>query len=244
MITLPHLASRIFDTPLAIHRQKLDVILQAIGPRLQGMPMTPMEQERMKRKPYMVTPDGIAVIDIMGTLVHRSTGMDALSGLTSYPDIEAELIDACTDPAIKGVLLNIDSPGGEVQGVFDLADEIYSARDMKPICAVADAAYSAAYLLGSAASEIYCPRTGGVGSVGIICLHRDQSEADAKEGLKYTAFFAGARKNDGNSHVPLTEGVSARIQGDVDSIYGMFVAAVARNRGMKPEAVRATELTA
>lgn len=241
MITLPHLASRIFDTPLAIHRQKLEVIVQAIGPRLQGIPMMPMDQERMRRKPYMVTPDGIAVIDIMGTLVHRSTGMDALSGLTSYGDIEAELIDAVTDPAITGVILNIDSPGGEVQGMFDLADEIYSARDLKPICAVADSAYSAAYLLASAAGEIYTPRTGGAGSVGIICLHLDQSAADAKDGLKYTAIYAGSHKNDGNPHEPLTDAALARIQADVTQLDGMFAAMVARNRGMKPEAITGME---
>ncbi|HYX45903.1 MAG TPA: hypothetical protein VE820_03650, partial [Sphingomicrobium sp.] len=82
-LSLPHLATRVFGTPLAIEPQKLEAIVQAIGPRLQGMPM--MDREDMMDMPAAApAPDGIAIIDISGTLVRKATGMQALSGLTSY----------------------------------------------------------------------------------------------------------------------------------------------------------------
>ncbi|HOO18369.1 MAG TPA: S49 family peptidase, partial [Phycisphaerae bacterium] len=112
MTPLPHLAARIFDTPLLIAPQKLEVILAVLAPRL-GLdvpaPAVAATSERRVRKPYEVTPDGIAVIPIEGTLVHKAYGLDALSGLRSYVDIQEEVEDAATDPAIKGILLDIDS---------------------------------------------------------------------------------------------------------------------------------------
>ena len=242
MIRLPHLAARIFDTPLAIEPGKLDVILVAIGPRLEGFdPPAPQQGDNRQRKPYLVTPEGIAVIDVMGTLVHRASGMDALSGLTSYDQLADEILDAATDPAIKGIVLNIDSPGGEVAGLFDLADEIYSAREAKPICAVTDSAFSAAYLLASAAGEIWTSQFGGNGSIGVIWTHMDQSQADAKEGLKYTIVRSRPQKAAGNVHEELSPEALANMQSLVARADGMLVAAVARNRGLSAKAVEDTE---
>ena len=95
------------------------------------------------------------------------------------------------------MLLDVDSPGGEVGGLFDLADEVFSVREKKPCYAIAnDEAFSAAYALASSAHRLFVTSTGGVGSVGVIAIHMDQSGWDEKVGRKYTAVFAGARKND------------------------------------------------
>jgi ClpP class serine protease len=103
-----------------------------------------------------VTPDGIAIIPIEGTLVHKAYGMDAVSGMRSYIEIQQEIEDAATDPAVKGILLDVDSPGGEVAGIFELADTIHSARSAKPILSVANSnALSGAYLLASGAQRVY-----------------------------------------------------------------------------------------
>jgi signal peptide peptidase SppA len=261
---LPHLAGRVFGVPLLIQPQKLSVILQAIGPRL-GLPAGEFEIEGLgapvvarmldegddpdemddaarSQKPYLVTPEGVAVIGVSGTLVKKASWLDSASGLQSYESIRADFQDAVGDPRIQGILLDVDSPGGEVGGLFDLADEIYGARAEKPCFAIADDdAFSAAYAIASSAQRLFVTRTGGVGSVGVIALHLDQSAFDEKVGRKYTAIYAGARKNDFNPHEALSGSAKDELQSEIDRLYDMFASTVARNREMKPALVRNTE---
>ena len=242
MITLPRLAGRIFGTPLAIEQSKLAAIVAAVGPRLQGMPMADMGGGADRSEScYQVTADGIAVIGIQGTLVSKTSGMDALSGLRSYADVRADFQRALADGRVRAILLDLDSPGGEVQGMFDLADEMYAARGTKPICAFASQACSAAYLLASTADYVVAPRDAWTGSVGIIAMQLDESGADEMAGLKYTAVYAGARKNDGNPHEPLSPEALGWLRATVDKMYGMFTAAVARNRGIPAAAIQKME---
>jgi signal peptide peptidase SppA len=244
MKTLTHLATRVFDTPLLIAPQKLEVILAVLAPRLGLDPtcVAAVGEARAASKAFEITPDGIAVIPIEGTLVHKSYGVDALSGLCSYTDIQSEVQDAAKDPAVKAILLDIDSHGGEVAGAFDAADAIYNARLAKPVFAVANNdALSGAYLLASGADRIYVSRTSGVGSVGVMVTHLDMTGNDEKLGFKYTIVHAGARKADLHPHVPLSEEARQVLEAAVDRTYGMLVAAVARNRGLSEAAIRGTE---
>ncbi|BDU56000.1 hypothetical protein LTEGF4_16810 [Limnohabitans sp. TEGF004] len=196
--------------------------------------------ERVMRTDLQVP--NIAVISILGTLVRRTGAMDAASGLTSYASISAQINAAINDPNVDAVLLDIDSPGGEAGGAFDLADEIVSARSTKPIWAVAnDDAFSAAYAIACSAERIYLTRTGGVGSIGVIALHVDQTQRDALDGYRYTAIYAGDRKNDLSPHLPLSNEASTALQTEVDRLYEMFVSTVATNRGLDAQAVRDTQ---
>ena len=116
---MTYLASRLFGTPLLIHRPKLDVILSVVGQRIgmtdvAGMPT--MDMAVYQRPPVATAPEGIAVIPIHGSLVKRSLGIEAASGLTSYGEIAAMLDSALVDPQVNGILLDIDSPGGEASG--------------------------------------------------------------------------------------------------------------------------------
>ncbi len=241
MMLLPHIAGRVFDTPLLIARAKLDVILGVIIPRFCGHDLPPNFLS-VATGGYEVTPDGVALLPVYGTLVRRTVGLAAQSGLTSYATLAQQLAAALADQSVKAILLDIDSPGGEAGGVFDLADQIFAARKVKPIWAVADEeAYSAAYALAASASKIYIPRTGGVGSIGVIAVHCDQSQADTDEGLKYTAIYAGDHKNDLSPHEPLSDPARANLQTEVSRVYDLFVAAVARARKLDPDAVKATE---
>lgn len=244
-----HLASRLFGVPLLIERHKLDSILAAVGPRL-GLELESIERPKSygpgdkgrERKSYLITEDGIAVIDIMGPLVKRASGDFLSGGPTTYGEISAEFSDAVANKDVAGILLAVDSPGGETVGAFELADLIHGQRGTKPIFASADGdAFSAAYLVASATDRLYVTKSGGVGSVGVWMMHVDQSEANAQKGLKPTYLFAGARKIDGNPHAPLSEEARAAFQAEVDRLYDMFVESVARNRAMKESAVRATE---
>lgn len=239
MTLLPHIAGRVFDTPLLIARAKLDTILGVIVPRLRGEALPFGAKPTLRDYEVM---NGVAVIPIVGTLMRRMVGLEAQSGLMSYGLIAERLDAALQDNAVKGILLDIDSPGGEAGGVFDLADKIFSARKHKPIWAVAnDEAFSAAYAIAASTERIYLSRTGGVGSIGVIAVHLDQSEAEADAGLKYTAIYAGERKNDLSPHEPLSDPARAQLQTEVDRIYELFTASVARMRGLDLAAVKATE---
>jgi signal peptide peptidase SppA len=242
MTVLPHLAARLFGVPLAIHRPKLDVILSVLGARIGLADLAaPVGYTPAARAPG--PPSGkVAVIPIHGTLVRRTSGIEAESGLASYTGNAEQLDAAMASPEIAAILLDIDSPGGESGGVFDLADRIRAASEVKPVWAVAnDMAFSAAYALASAAARVFVARTGGVGSIGVIAMHVDQSVKDAQDGVRYTAVFAGERKNDLNPHEPISNEAHAVLKAEVDRIYDLFVETVARHRGLDADAVRATE---
>jgi signal peptide peptidase SppA len=245
MTHLPHIASRVFNTPLMIDSKKLAAILAVLAPRL-GLEAPAVDAalltEQRSRKPYGVTDAGIAIVEVSGSLVNRASGMDAQSGLTSYEQLGNEILEAATDPQVRGILLRFDSYGGEANGAWDVASLIEEAAGVKPVWAsVDDWALSAGYLLASATDRIWVTRTGGVGSVGIIAMHLDQSGWDAANGLRYTTIFAGDRKNDFNPHEPLSEGARSVLVAEVDRLYGMFVDAVGRRRGLSAAAVRSTE---
>ncbi|WP_264376980.1 MULTISPECIES: S49 family peptidase [unclassified Wolbachia] len=193
-------------------------------------------------KHFHINPKGIAIIRIYGVLTKKTEAFDHILDMTSYENIHEEIESALEDKSIETILLDIDSPGGEVNGVFDLADFIYSARGKKRIIAIAnDDAYSAAYAIASSAEKIFLTRTSGVGSIGVIASHIDQSRFDEKQGIKYTTIFAGSRKNDLNPHEPMTSESLGSLQKEVDRLYEMFLQLIARNRGLSIEKIRSTE---
>jgi len=114
MINLPHVASRVFGTPLMIARAKLEVILGVLGPRFVGNPVEPVDPTTDPAPLTSITVERIAVVSVIGTLVARSGYLDATSGLLSYGDIGDAIASAMDDPSVRGVILDVDSPGGEV----------------------------------------------------------------------------------------------------------------------------------
>ncbi len=185
---------------------------------------------------------GIKVIPIHGILTKKSEAFDDILGMTSYEKIREEIEEALIDEEVETIILDIDSPGGEVNGLFDLSDFIYEARTKKRIVAIAnDDAYSAAYAIASSAEKVLVTRTSGVGSIGVIASHIDQSGFDEKQGVKYTTVFAGKRKNDLNPHEPITSESVESLQEEVDRLYEMFVQLIARNRNLSTEKIKSTE---
>ncbi|WP_341812883.1 S49 family peptidase [Wolbachia endosymbiont (group A) of Cephus spinipes] len=193
-------------------------------------------------KHFHINPKGIAIIRIYGVLTKKTEAFDHILDMTSYENIHEEIESALEDKSIETILLDIDSPGGEVNGVFDLADFIYESRAKKRIIAIAnDDAYSAAYAIASSAEKIFLTRTSGIGSIGVIASHIDQSGFDEKQGIKYTTIFAGSRKNDLNPHEPMTSESLESLQKEVGRLYEMFLQLIARNRGLSIEKIRSTE---
>ncbi|WP_413493846.1 S49 family peptidase [Morganella psychrotolerans] len=249
-MNLPHLAQKLFNTPLAIHPQKAEVIVSSLTERLgiTQIRSTMMEgdDEYFSRKAredsgYDVL-EGIALIPVYGTLVQKLGTLRPYSGMTGYDGIRRVFLTAMNDPEVKGICLDIDSPGGEVAGCFDLVDLIYAERGKKPVHAIlSENAYSAAYALASAADKIYVPRTGGVGSVGVIVIHCDWSQHIKEEGLKVSIITYGNRKAESNPYVSLSDEAKAAIQHDVDEMGRLFVSTVSRNRGLSETVVRNTQ---
>lgn len=191
-------------------------------------------------QPYRVS-DGVLTIPVKGMLM---AGLPyALGGMaTGYEYIIAAIERGLADPEVREIVLDVNSPGGTVPGCFDCADRIYEARGVKPIRAVAnEAAYSAAYAIASSADSVQVARTGGVGSIGVMTGHTDRSEEMRARGLKFTAVTAGKYKDDGSPYSPLSAHAEAGMQARVNAIHTIFVATVARNRGMDEQTVRDTE---
>lgn len=145
------------------------------------------------------------------------------------------------DPSIGRIILAIDSPGGTVTGVEEAADAVFAARAIKPVVAMVDPlCASAAYWIASQASKINCTPSGDVGSIGVFMLHVDVSQAMAAAGIKPTFIFAGEHKVEGNSYEPLGPEAKAYLQAETNAIYGAFLRAVARGRGVSAALVQQT----
>lgn len=191
-------------------------------------------------RPYNVR-SGVLYIPVKGVLMHDFPYQFGSMG-TGYEYVWAAFSVGMNDPNVKGIALLVDSPGGEVAGNFDLVDRMYALRGQKPVISVvSDHAYSAAYSIASVADRITVPKTGGVGSIGVVTMHIDQSARLEQEGLKVTFIYAGKHKVDGNSAEPLSPEVKKRVQERIDSVYEVFVSAVSRNRGLDSHEVRGTE---
>ena len=181
------IAQRAFNTPLLVEPSKAVAFLSGLGPRITGRQLRlagievgpediahaalparagilthdiAKQYQRDGQTPFAMV-DGVAVIEVSGVLVHRGAWIGQSSGQTSYEGIAAQIAAAASDPAVRGIALEIDSFGGEVAGVFDLADAIRAARSAKPVWAfVAEHAFAAGYALASQADRIILPRTG------------------------------------------------------------------------------------
>jgi signal peptide peptidase SppA len=197
-------------------------------------------EEMADYRPYVIS-NGVLQIPVQGMLLNRFSYQFG-RWATGYQYIGRALSRGLEDMNVKAIALIVDSPGGEVAGCFELGDKLFAARSVKPIRAfAADHAYSAAYALGSAATDLKVTRSGGTGSVGVVTAHVDWSAALAQDGIKVTFIFAGSHKVDGNPYEALPDDVKSRIQERIDKIYAVFTSAVARNRKMEDQAVRDTE---
>lgn len=185
---------------------------------------------------------GIEVIQVSGVLVSRGSHIGMCETMTSYESLRAQLRNAVADPMVERIVLDIDSPGGSAVGAFELAADIRSMAQQKPITGIVNfMAYSGGYLLGSACSELVVSQTSGIGSIGVIASHMDRSKMEAGMGVKVTTVFAGAHKNDLTPHEPLSDQSLQYLSDVVQESYQLFVNAVADYRGLPVQQVIATE---
>lgn len=257
-----HLADRVLNRPLLITPDKAQVILSVLANRIGvntpdasrfiGDDVDYDENGRPKRDadgyaqrlPYRVTPEGVGIITVTGSLVNRGAWIGASSGLTSYEGIRHQLASLAASTAVRSVILDLHSPGGEAIGAFETAQAVRDLAAQKRVVAVVNGmAASAMYGIASGATEIVTTETGVSGSIGVVMLHADYSRHLANEGVTPTLIFAGAHKVDANPFEPLGDAVRADLQQEVESFYVAFLETVAKGRGQRltADAARATE---
>lgn len=180
--------------------------------------------------------NGVAILSVRGPIFRYANLFTAVSGATSIQATALDFRSSLDDPDIHSIILNLDSPGGMVAGVNEFSEQVFSARGMKPIIAYAGGmAASAAYWIASAADEIVTDATAELGSIGVVMGYLDTREANKKRGIEEIEIVSSVSPK--KRPDPKTEKGKAELQRRVDDIAGVFVNAVARNRGIDTDAV-------
>lgn len=247
-----HIAGRLFNTPIMLRQAKAEMLVAALAERLgiarlermDGSAMTVVEMnsaaaaatqgERQARRYYEMV-DGVAMIPIEGTLVHKLGSVDPYSGMTGYDGIATKIRQARADDEVKAIWLDIHSPGGEVFGCFDLADEIAAGSQKgnggKPVWAmVNEEACSAAYAIACSADKVFGTQTSVSGSIGAYMLYVDWTEAIAEEGIKVKFYREYDLKARGSGLEEMDEDTDQDWQRSVAQTVDLFARHVARNR--------------
>lgn len=182
----------------------------------------------------------VAVIPLRGVIVRRASWLSEALGAVVLPEFVARVRSAAADPAVKTIVLLVDSPGGEAGGLEEAATVVWQVARSKPIVAVVEGmAASAAYWLAAQASEVIATASSLTGSIGVYCEHVSVAGAEQAAGLAVTLISSAPKKTDGHPSTPLSDRARADIQEIVDAVDAAFVSAVARGRGTTPARVRA-----
>lgn len=252
-----HIAQRIFNTPLMYDPRKAEAFLHGLGGRIagdtivvtnpegavdhvagaNGRPLAGKVGSRIERAytranmlPFDMV-DNVAIIPVEGSLVHKGSWLGNSSGQTSYQGLQAQVAMARRSNLVRGVAYEVDSYGGEVNGGFETAAAMAQLSKEKPTIAIlTDYAYSAGYLLASQARQIVMPRYGGAGSIGVIMIHADYSQALDEAGIRLTIIRAGKKKADGNPYEPLNAALAEQWQAQAEEMRQDFAETVAKGR--------------
>ncbi|RXE48710.1 S49 family peptidase [Chromohalobacter israelensis] len=177
--------------------------------------------------------DGVAVVPIVGPVFRYANLFTEISGAVSTEMLVKDIQSALDDPSVRGIVLSIDSPGGEATGINELSDLIYSARGRKPIKAYAGGQMaSALYWVGSAADEVIVDDTAQLGSVGVVLSLRKRDDRPGEKSYEIVSSNAPNKRPD-----PETEAGRAQLQARTDELANVFLDKVARNRGIPREEV-------
>lgn len=230
-----HLAGRLFGTPLLFDPRKLESIIPVFQKKLNGDDIGEGEGEYntgTAGEPIVTQSNGIAVISVIGSLVRRGSWIDAYSGLMSYHEILYMMQCAMNDARVRGIMLQVDSFGGEAAGCFELCEELAKFRGQgKPIYATADVnALSAGYAIASCSDKLFVAPSGALGSIGVVAVHMERSIQNEMMGLTYSVFAAGNRKADGNPYEKLAPEAAQKLQISLEKTQETFARRVENNR--------------
>lgn len=179
---------------------------------------------------------GVATVDVKGRLVSGSAGFMFFFGYTGYEDVQASLMAAVSDPSVGAIILNVNSGGGHVAGVHDLAQLVAKVDKVKPVVTYTggDMA-SAALWVGVGGRRLFASETAMVGSVGVLQIHIDRTKQMEMEGVKATIIRSGDDKALANPFEPLSDPAKAAMQAQSDALYDVFHSHMADRRGVSKE---------
>lgn len=243
-----HAAQKFSRAPALVCERYAEEILSFASAPERGQDMTQRTVDKLAAsygiegtggKPFLFG-GGIAVIPVWGALLHRDPWCD--SWATGYDYIGSRFAAAMGDDDVKGILFDVNSYGGHVSGNFELCEAIEERRGEKPMMALVDSrSLSGGYSISSAVGRIVATPSSDIGSIGVVMMHMSVEKALKNYGIQVNFIYAGKHKVDGNPFQNLPDDVRAAFQASVERSYEKFVTLVARNRGMEPDAVRATE---
>jgi len=235
----------ILNSPWAIQPEKLEEIQGIYLTHLRGEKIDLAGVEARLGRPLANEPksyevvDGVAVLPVEGVVAKRMNLFSQISGGMSTELASRNLRAALEDPSVHSIIQYVDSPGGTVDGTQTYAEDVFKARGVKPIVTLASGTMaSAAYWFGAAADKVYiAEQTTVVGQIGVVAKHVDSSGAEAKAGVKTTEIAAGKYKRVVSAYEPLTDEGRKHIQDQVNAVYSVFVADVAKYRGVSEDIV-------
>lgn len=237
------LSRDLFGKPWAILPEKLEAIAEMVDRHAQGVRLAPELVEKMvaDRPSPRTQGNAIGILPIFGTLHRHGDMLTEASGGSSTARLGHDFDRMVADPKVGSIILQVNSGGGSVYGIQELGDKIYVARGSKRIVAAVDPiAASAAVWLATAAEEVYVTPSGEMGSIGVLCIHKDISQAEESAGIKTTIVRTPARKAKTMPYEPLDSEAIAKTERDIQAYYESFVGAVARNRNVTSSIVENT----
>jgi len=250
IINYSHIAQMAFNVPLLATAQLADTVTSFLQNKIASSSIDHIDSGHQMAAGNIETielgspehGESIAVIPVHGILVPRRFSIEACEEMMSYELLRTQLTKALNDDGISEIVLDVNSGGGNAQGAFEIAEYIYQSRSIKPIrCIVNFNAFSGAYLIAAACSEIIVSDTSGVGSIGVYTKRLDLTQYYQDQGVKIHSFYRGARKIDFHPDTELSEEERSNIESNMESTYQKFINAVAKYRGMTAEAVIATD---
>jgi len=226
--------NRITGDPWAITETALHTILEVAARENEAPEAVAAKLGRQLQNSYNATErDGVAIIPVTGPLFRYANIFTAISGASSYELIARDFMSALENPQITSIILDIDSPGGEVNGVSELASMIFEARGTKPIIAYASGdAASGAYWIASAADEIVVSETSALGSIGVVGIYRGKSAKESAETVEIVSSQSPHKRLD-----PMSDDGRAKLQTRIDSMADVFVSTITRNRSVTADHV-------
>ncbi|MCG8670199.1 MAG: S49 family peptidase [Pseudomonadales bacterium] len=237
-----HILKAVANEVWGIEPQKLQQIMAFLELKANGGTVSEDDIEAVtqaKSRPSKNASGTVAVLPLRGTIVHRSDAIGESSGMMGIERFMSSFRASVADPAVKSIVIDVDSPGGTVPGVPEAATEIFNAREKKHIVAIANSmSASAAYWLATAADELVVTPSGSVGSVGVFTVHEDYSEYMEDRGIKTTYISAGDYKVEANPFEPLSSEAQEYLQQSVQETYTEFVNALAKHRGISAKDVK------
>lgn len=248
-MTLAHIADKVLNQPLLLTDTKAAIIVNILAERMGIEDIEDSEAgsiepqaSRFVGSPRMgpngtsagySIKDNVAIIPIIGTMVNRGAWIGASSGLVSYEGVGASIDLALADDLVTGVVLDLNTPGGEAGGAFELAKKIKSASKQKPVIAYVNSmAASAGYAMAAGADQIVTGEGGSIGSIGVVMVHSDHTKRIEAAGIKTTVFRSKELKAIGGPHEKLTESASVELNRRISDLHNIFVSTVV---SLRPE---------